>query len=358
MRRLSKIQKLNSDYGQAPEDSFSLSFWKKETMNVSDFRDHPVFICGHPKSGTSLLRSLLDSHPEVVAYPEETVFFRRFLPAAKGCLPAEKMELADRLLTHIFEWNKDNPPAHQSGHPDRTYTQFPASQVRARVRERLNEQYRHDGDILSAVILAFGDVAGQRTDATRFWLEKTPYNEYFAKEIFGWWQQARCIHVIRDPRDNFVSYRRKHPDWDAEVFAHNWWRSTKAGLSNQARYGHERYFLISYEEFTQNPEEMLKQICDFLGIRDDQTLRIPTRAGDAWQGNSMFSNKFSGISAAAVGRWENTLKTEDLAVIEWTNRTLMTTLDYQLSTEKPKVSPSIRWRMLKKRIYTELRRNK
>ena len=32
--------------------------------------DRPVFICGHPKSGTSLLRAMLDSHPELLVYPE------------------------------------------------------------------------------------------------------------------------------------------------------------------------------------------------------------------------------------------------------------------------------------------------
>ena len=48
----------------------------KETMDPQPMdvplRDRPVFICGHPKSGTSLLRNLLDSHSELVVYPEET----------------------------------------------------------------------------------------------------------------------------------------------------------------------------------------------------------------------------------------------------------------------------------------------
>ena len=47
-------------------------------------RDSPIFICGHPKSGTSLLRSILDSHPEIIVYPEETGFFRRYLPNSDG----------------------------------------------------------------------------------------------------------------------------------------------------------------------------------------------------------------------------------------------------------------------------------
>ncbi|MFQ5335223.1 MAG: sulfotransferase, partial [Flavobacteriales bacterium] len=36
----------------------------------------PVFICGAHKSGTSLMRSLLDSHPELFVIPFETHYFQ------------------------------------------------------------------------------------------------------------------------------------------------------------------------------------------------------------------------------------------------------------------------------------------
>src|SRR3990172_5712525 len=46
--------------------------------------DNATFICGHPKSGTSLVRGMLDSHPQLIVFPEETKFFRRVLPEAAG----------------------------------------------------------------------------------------------------------------------------------------------------------------------------------------------------------------------------------------------------------------------------------
>src|SRR5512143_2699433 len=128
---------------------------------MSELRDSPVFIAGHPKSGTSLLRSVLDSHPELVAYPEETSFFRRYLPKAAGKTLLEKTVLSDRLLTHIFEWNQAHPPAHQAGFPDRDYSHIPAAQVRRAVNDLVSERFRNDGDMLSAVVLAYGKVAGQ-----------------------------------------------------------------------------------------------------------------------------------------------------------------------------------------------------
>ena len=128
---------------------------------MTDLRESPVFIAGHPKSGTSLLRSVLDSHPELVTYPEETSFFRRYLPKAAGKNRIEKLLLSDRYLTHIFEWNQANPPAHQAGFPDRDYSNIPVAKVRQAVKQLVAEQFRHDGDMLSAVVLAYGQVTGQ-----------------------------------------------------------------------------------------------------------------------------------------------------------------------------------------------------
>lgn len=285
-------------------------------MTNSSLRDSPIFICGHPKSGTSLLRALFDTHPQVVAYPEETVFFRRYLPQARGKSLEDKLSLADKTLTHIFEWNQTNPPAHQSGHIDRDYSHLSADEVRAAMRRFVSGQYRHEGDMLSAAILAYGEVTGRLTSTTKYWVEKTPLNELFAKQIFDWWPEARCIHVVRDPRDNFVSYRRKHLDWTAEFFARNWRRSTRAGLANLKRFGEARYKLIRYEDFVRDPEAALRELCAFLDIAKDPSMRRPTRGGKIWQGNSMFAEKFEGINDLAVGRWRKSLGGEELYWLE------------------------------------------
>src|SRR5512139_3164150 len=107
---------------------------------MAELRDSPVFIAGHPKSGTSLLRSVLDSHPELVAYPEESQFFRRYLPKIGQASLPEKLALSDHYLTHIFEWNQENQPSHQAGFPDRDYSHIPAGEVRGAVREFITQR--------------------------------------------------------------------------------------------------------------------------------------------------------------------------------------------------------------------------
>jgi len=282
-----------------------------------ELRDRPVFICGHPKSGTSLMRSLLDAHPELVVYPEEAVFFRRYLPAAKGKSLEEKLLLAEAYLIHIFTWNRHAPPPSQSGFPDRDYSDISYDDVCREMRRQLAaDGYRHDGDILSAAVLAFGKVTGQVTDKTLWWVEKTPYNERYVEQIFSWWPQARCIHIFRDPRDNYLSYHKKHSDWTAETFATSWRDSTHRGIENKRRYGPDRYLFVRYEDLTQIPEQTLEEIRQYLGIGYDRLLWIPTRNHVAWQGNSMFSERFNRISGAPVERWKGKLAPEEAGVIQ------------------------------------------
>ena len=317
---------------------------------MADLRDSPVFIAGHPKSGTSLLRSVLDSHPELVAYPEETYFFRRYLPKLAGADLPQKLDLSDQYLTHIFEWNQVNPPAHQADYPDRDYSYIPVAQVRQLVRDYVAERFSHDGDMLSAVILAFGKVSGQLTDVSRHWVEKTPYNEQYASQIFTWWPESRVVHTVRDPRDNFASYHRKHADWSPEAFALNWVQSTQAGLDNHQQYGSDRYLLLRFEDLTSAPEAKLNQLCQFLGINDDPTLRQPVRGGKPWGGNSMFADQFTAISAAPVGRWTESLQPDEVATLELIAGPVMQQLDYPLQGNLASLNPPARRLVLRRML--------
>lgn len=313
---------------------------------TTELRDQPVFICGHPKAGTSLVRSILDSHPQLIVYPEETVFFRRFLPESADLDLDGMTALAEERIIHIFDWEQDNPPSNQEGFPDRDYTTISSEKVRMAMRERVQAGYRHPGDILSAAVLAFGQVRGLINPEIRHWVEKSPYNEYYCEQIYNWWPQAQCIHIVRDPRDNYASYRQKHPDWSAEFFAANWRRSTQSGIHNQGRFGKAHYFLLKYEDLTYDPERHLKKLAEFLDIDWDVSLTTPSRAGENWLGNSMFANEFKGISTAPVSRWVERLAPGDTAVIELMTQAQMDAFQYQMASQgRPSQSLAARWRV-------------
>jgi hypothetical protein len=225
------------------------------------------------------------------------------------------------------------------------------------VRQYIAERFIHEGDMLSAVILAFGKVTGQLTSLSHHWVEKTPYNEQFAAQIFNWWPEAKIVHTIRDPRDNYASYHRKHKDWSPESFAMNWVNSTQAGLKNLEVYGPSRYLLLRFEDLTSMPETKLSELCQFLGINDDPSLRQPVRGGKPWGGNSMFADQFTTISAAPVGRWIDSLKPDEVATIELIANQVMKCCSYTLQNNLTSLDHSSR-RLIIQRMLSLARASK
>lgn len=288
-------------------------------------RDYPVFICGHPKSGTSLLRALLDSHPQLLVYPDETFFFRGFLPEIRTLSEKEKISLAQRYLLHFFTpLQTERSPETEKA---RMYEEY--ARTCQAMQDELNELgYRHDGDLLSAAVVGYGRARGLTNLNVKRWVEKTPYNEHFAPQIFEWWPQARCIHVVRDPRDNYAAYHRKHPRLNDTSFGWSWNSSLACGWRNEKKFGSERYLIIRYEDLILQCEETLTQIRAFLEIEDHSTLRHPTYQGVLWEGNSMFNEKFGGISASPLGRWKTNLSPRQRNLVETICRRGMKAMGY------------------------------
>src|SRR5690606_8473506 len=50
----------------------------EERTRALAWLDRPVFICGHHRSGTTLLQELLDGHPELLVLPSEGTYFSSF----------------------------------------------------------------------------------------------------------------------------------------------------------------------------------------------------------------------------------------------------------------------------------------
>jgi hypothetical protein len=324
---------------------------------MTDLRYAVTFIGGHPKSGTSLIMTLLDSHPQLIVYPEETGFFRRFAWQTADVPLEDQFYFAEELLFHIFQWNAKTPHPSQEKFLDRDYSDVSYEEVKKLYYQNIRAFGKTHSDILTAVVLAFGEASGQLTSDTKRWVEKTPHNEYHADKIFAWWPEARCIHIVRDPRDNYASYRRKHPEWGPEYFAFSWRNSIHCGWKNQKLYGKQRYLIIRYEDLVIDLEETISAVRRFLDIKDDPILREPTRNGQPWGGNSMFGERFNGVSERPLGRYRQVLAPGIVRRLEAALFPEMRRLDYQI--EGP-ISPLTRFVWLayrtRRKLFDEVRK--
>jgi len=304
-------------------------------IDLQTLASRPVFICGHPKSGTTLVRALVDDHPELVVFPEETSFFRTVMPIlSHRVVKTRTMLLSRQLILRSFP---DVPLPEPLLQEAKAVLELARPELYALMRmhqqaEWIGEQIgdRHFGDGLASAVLAFGQVYGKLSERSRYWVEKTPHNEQFADQIFTWWPEARCIHVVRDPRDNFASYRTKRSfQLPLGRFTEEWQASVRTGLKNQQKYGKDAYLILNYENLLQSPEEVLRRVTDFLGIQDDPVLRIPTTGGAPWEGNSMFGDTFDAISTAPIGRYRENLEQKQIQAIETVLRRGMSIMGYQ-----------------------------
>jgi len=119
---------------------------------------------------------------------------------------------------------------------------------------------------------------------------------------------------LRDPRDNFATYKRKHPGLTVENFALNWAVSTEIALWAHKRFSN--FYFVKYESLVQEPAKEVQHLCSILNINQKESLFLPTRNGKPWRGNSMYGTKFDGISSKSVGRYKDNLDKSEIGYIE------------------------------------------
>lgn len=212
------------------------------------------FVVGVARSGTTLLRMMLDAHP-ALAIPPETHFVPRTIdmmrrPAAgasDGRDAAARLERAVAEIVRRAQW------------PD---LGIPAAELAA-VADSAPRATA--GQLVRAVFLIYARRAGKPR-----WGDKTPpYLERMA-DIHAELPEARFVHVVRDGRDVALS---AIPLWFGPtdvVDAARQWSSRIAAAREQAR--DLPYLELRYEDLVRDPAGELRRLCAFLDLRWDATM--------------------------------------------------------------------------------------
>jgi hypothetical protein len=246
----------------------------------------PVFVCGVHRSGTTLLRNLLDGHPDLVVLPSEGTYYTN-LEFKLHNLP--KNEKAAFLGT---EWlrrlaNPINQPPYwllgrslDSGSP---YVNF------ARYFMAWQQVTNEDAQGLHiAVVLAYASCTGNLN--ARLWVDKTPTNERFLTRIWQEMPDAKIVHIIRDPVTTITSRKKMEPSLDLRRALLDLKMSYMVAFE-QSQLNDPGYLLIYYEDLCENPQKVIKRLASFLNIKIADVLKQPTVAGIPVSANSVFADK-------------------------------------------------------------------
>lgn len=209
-----------------------------------------LFLVGCPRSGTTLLQSMLSSHPKVISFPETHLlshtipanpvlrFFKIYRSTSRSVLLRRMIDL---------ELNREQV--------------FISKSVIFRSVAWVNVLLENIDRLASH--LAEGNPA--------FWLEKTPRHLRYISLISKADPNSRFIHIIRKGKDVASSMyfaTQKHPEqWGGERSIEKcvyWWnRSTKY---SKQYLGSQNHIFISYEQLVSEPEVVLRAFCKKTGL--------------------------------------------------------------------------------------------
>lgn len=246
----------------------------------------PVFIFGVHRSGTTLLRDLLDGHPALAVLPSEGAYLTN-LEQHLLALPTE-----ERMAYLGTEWlrrlaNPINQPPYwllgRSNEGGSPYVDFARWLVTWwPLVQDLGSQWPH-----MAVVLAYASSTdGTGTD---YWVDKTPVNERFYDRLSREMPQARFIHIIRHPVDTLSSRKKMEPSVSFRSALRDLKMSFRLAASQQNRLKDHHYLLLRYEHVCTEPQATAAAIAAFLNIDHLPILGVPTVAGKFTSANSSFN---------------------------------------------------------------------
>lgn len=271
---------------------------------------HPFFIVGSARSGTTLLRLILNAHPEVAVPPES----RFVVELWRGSDTVEVEDFLSRL----------------AGHKRFETWELPLEAVRHELGSSTRVSY---ADAIRATFHAYARVHGKS-----LWGDKTPRyveNLDLLAELFP---EAKFVHLIRDGRNVALSYANV-PFGPKTVgkAAQLWATRVKAGREAGPRLGSERYFEVLYEDLVEDAAGETKDICEFLGLEFDPGMMDYTEKarGSVLPRASMYNPHVTEPPQKNVRTWETSMPPGQVEIFEAVAGDVLSLLGYERRFPEP-----------------------
>lgn len=270
-------------------------FTRDEHGNVVASRP-PFFICGSDRSGTTMLRLILDRASTGPAVPPETMFITDFLhELRKGGLDQheEAVEFAHRVWNHprVALWNLEGGP------------QLPPKGL------------SHDAAFRWAVEQPF--IAYMVRDGKSWWADKTPPNIDWVEELRTIFPGAKFVELVRDGRDVAMSIMGlPFGGNNAWVTGKRWAHCVREGAKARELWPSD-VVNVRYEDLVVEPEANVRKVSEFLDIEfEEDMLHVEKTDMSKLQADQAkwFSNLWQGINTSAVGKWRTGMSVGDQRV--------------------------------------------
>jgi len=278
----------------------------------------PFFLLGVHRSGTTLLRYMLNSSPRLYIPPESDFIPRFFGRNPTGTLTPERTaQILHIIFTRyrfVREWQGDPPD------PDAFWRAMPAPTPAGFLHALYGEYMRQHGAVR--------------------WGDKTPIYTSYIGLLARIFPEAQFVHLIRDGRDVALSMVNK---WGKQEFhidpyfaARSWVRRIRQAQAASAGLPPERYYELRYEDLVAAPERELRALCDFLGEPYTPEMAEPHRlARRDIPPDGFHAPVRQPPSPKRVGRWRHDMSPADARLVQRVAGSLLAELGYEVEDLGP-----------------------
>lgn len=268
----------------------------------------PIFVVGMPRSGTKLLRDLLNNHSQIGMTPNES----HFIPYYREHI----RKFGDLGVFENFQ---------------RFYREFSRSVFFQRVTADhpfIDAQKWHDAvrdwsyaGVVEAFYRLYAESLGKR-----IWGDKTPYYHLHMPLLKSLFPSARFVHIIRDARDYCLSLNKS---WKKNIYrsVQRWNDTILKARKDAETLPPDAYLEVRYEALVDQPQETLAEICNFLGVDFEPAMVMLKKRTE----NLGDARDIVGIVGQNYGKWRQRLGVKEIAKIEQICTPLLTDLGYAVT---------------------------
>ena len=240
-----------------------------------------VFIGGTGRSGTTLIKHLLNTHRKIASFGETKIFdvSRQFIDRFDHCSKVEKEKevqiFKERWINDLYHfkvpWSTNNDDGDRGLHmwfaKEEIKDCFPILDDLVYAKSH-KETCRVFGNFINRLFTVFAT----RQNKT-FWAEKTPSNAVHALFLNMCFENMKLINVIRDGRDVACSLMKVPWGIKNPKEALDWWATNLIqAIEVQSDIPKNSFLNVRYEDVIFGMEKTLKRVMDFLDINWDDGL--------------------------------------------------------------------------------------
>ena len=282
----------------------------------------PIFVVGHPRSGTTLLASMLGRHPDIASTPESLYLSqaRYDMRDVFGTTPAQ---IAQRIMR--------TPMRHLAESEIALTAALTKAQAAGSKLDQRN---------VFAIVLNAYRIAHHKPRI----LEKSPWHMRHIDELLAWFPDARILWIIRDGRGNVASLQKV--PWathDARILAGQWVRNVALALDSESR-ANGAVLRVRFEDLVRDPVGIMPAILAHIGVKPSDTVFDHSQAATTIKASETGwkQNVNKPLQDNRAEAWRSELSAADLAICARIMNPTLTRLGYQAEGAGPSALSRLR----------------